>query len=203
MRVLISAATALGIIGCAGSRQPAAPAPAPTPARTTVARPTDILMRQESFSPLRGDSALRAFVAEVAPYEEGGECQLLRTFGSGATTVSAAFPNRATAKMTVAITFDSAGHVVSYSETRGVPPPVKLPPGTPRDRLDSAFAAGRASVRSTVVNLNYPLDRALVMNRDGGRPTNAVIGAVVQVEHLPSLADPAARMERVRKLCGV
>ena len=162
-----------------------------------------MLVREESFSPLRGDSALRAFVAEVPTYEQGGECQLLRTSGSGATTVLAAFPSRAASKMTVTMTFDSVGHLVTYAETRGVPPPIKLPPGTPRERLDSAFAVGRAAVRSTIVNLNYPLDRALIMNRGGGKPTIAVMGTVVQVEHLGSLADPAARMERVRKLCGV
>ena len=200
IRVLRAAAVVAFVVGCAGS--PPAAAPAPTAARQTPVR-TDVLVREESFTPLRGDSALRAFIAEVAPYEEDGECQLLRTSGSGATTVSAAFPTRASARMTVAISFDSAGHVVSYSETRGVPPPVKLPPGTPRDRLDSAFAVGRAAVRSTVVTLNFPLDRAMIMNRGGGKPTNAVMAAVVQVEHLASLAGPAARMERVRKLCGV
>lgn len=203
IRALVTpAAAVLALVACASSKPSVAPAPAaPAPAKVTPR--TDVFVREEAFTPLRGDAALHAFVVEVPPYDDGGECQLLRTSGSGSTTVVAFFPARAASKMTVSMAFDSVGHLVTYSETRGVPPPVKLPPGTPRERLDSALAAGRAAVRSTVVSLNYPLDRALIMNRGGGKPTSAVMAAVVQVEHLKSLDDPAARMERVRKLCGV
>ena len=198
---ICAAGAAVLVAGCGGSK----PSAAPTPSATTapVVRGSDVFVREESFTPLHSEAALRAFVAEVPPYEEGGECQLMRTAGSGATRVVAFFPSRAASRMTVAMTFDSVGHLVAYSETRGVPPPVRLPPGTPRERLDSAFAAGRAAVRSTVLSFNYPLDQALIQNRGGGKPTSAVLAAVAQAEHLASLADPAARMERVRKLCGV
>jgi hypothetical protein len=155
----------------------------------------------DMFVPQRGDTALRAFVPDVAAEETGGECQLLRTGGSGATIVIAYYPARSNARLQVNVTFDSSGRLVRYNERRGIPhrPRGRLTPA----QLDSAVRADEAANRSTTVSLDYAIDQAIATNRGGGRPTSAVLGTVREMESLTSLGPPAARLERVRKLCGV
>ncbi len=155
----------------------------------------------DSFVPQRGDAALRAFVPDVAAEETGGECQLLRTSGSGATIVTAYYPTRQNARLQVTVTFDSAGHVARYSERRGVPH-LARGPMTPA-QLDSAVRASDAANRSTTVSLDYAIDQAIAMNRGGGKPTSAIMSTVRAMESLPALGPPSARLERMRKLCGV
>jgi hypothetical protein len=156
----------------------------------------------DTFIPRTGDAALREFVADVPADETGGECQLLRTGGSGATVVTAYYPRRAEVRFQATITFDSSGRVVRYSERRGVP---HLPrtPGLTAAQLDSAIRAAEATMRSTTISMDYPIDQAIATNRGGGKPTTAVLGTVRAMESLASLGPPAARLERVRKLCGV
>jgi hypothetical protein len=72
-----------------------------------------------------------------------------------------------------------------------------------REEADSALRVTEAKVRSTVVSLDYATDRGMVMNRGGGRPTVAVTSNVRPVEQLASLGPPAARLARIRRLCGV
>lgn len=159
-------------------------------------------MRVESFVPVRGDSAVRAFVADAPPTDAGGDCTLARTSGSGALRVVAFFPTRAAMAMSVTLQFDSAGHLISYGEARN-PPHFKLPPGATPAMRDSIMHGAQDAIRTTTVSLNYAMDQAFAVNRGGGKPTVAVVGTVRAAEHLQSLGDPAARMERVRKLCGV
>lgn len=154
----------------------------------------------ESFTPLRGAQALHDFVADVQPDETGGECSLMRSAGNGALTAIAFYPTRAGSKMQVNVSFDSAGHVIRYGETRGV---VHFGPGLKPEQLDSARRAAEALQRTTSINFDYPLDQAIAMNRGKGLPSNAVIGSVREMENLEQLGRPAARMERMRKLCGV
>jgi len=153
------------------------------------------------FVPRTGDAALREFKADVEADETGGECQLLRTGGSGATIVTAYYPRRTDALFQATITFDSSGRVVRYNERRGVP---RLPrTGLTVTQLDSAIRAAEASTRSTTISMDYPIDQAIATNRGGGKPTTAVLGTVRAMESLASLGPPSARLERVRKLCGV
>jgi hypothetical protein len=156
----------------------------------------------DSFSPLRGDAALRAFVPDVAADLSKGECNLMRTGGSGATIVLAYFPTRAALQTQMTLSFDSAGHLVRFNERRGVP---KMPPMTnmtPAQR-DSTVRVNDAAMRSTNVSLDYAIDQAVVMNRGAGRPTNAIIGTVRAIEALDQLGPPKAHVERARRLCGV
>jgi hypothetical protein len=156
----------------------------------------------ESFSPETGDAAIRAFVPDVAATDSGGECTLNRTGGSGATIVNAYFPARAGAKSQVTITFDSARHLVRYSERHGIPHLGSMT-GLSDAQRDSVMRAADAAVRSTSVSFDYAIDQAVASNRGGGKPTHAVLGTVRAMEKLESLDVPAARQERVRKLCGV
>jgi hypothetical protein len=156
----------------------------------------------DSYTPQRGEAALRAFVPEVSADETGGECTVNRTTGSGATMVTAFYPARTTSTFQITVTFDSVGHIVRYSERRGIPHP-KPPTGATRAQLDSTIRAAEAGIRSTTIGLDYPIDQAIVMNRGGGKPIDAVMATIRDVEHAEKLGSVPARLERMRKLCGV
>jgi hypothetical protein len=156
----------------------------------------------DSFSPATGDSALRAFVPEVQPFDSAGECRVVRTSGSGATIVSAYFPSFDAPRTAVSLTFDSAGHLVRFSDRRGMVR-YKTSPFMSDEQRDSVARAADAAVRSTSVNFDYAVDQALASNRGGGRPSNAVIASVRSMETLERLGPPIKRLERVRRLCGV
>jgi hypothetical protein len=68
---------------------------------------------------------------------------------------------------------------------------------------DSTLRQALNAVRSTNVSLDYAIDQAVVSNRGGGRPTDAIIGNVRQIENLEKLGPLTKRIERIRKLCGV
>lgn len=156
----------------------------------------------ESFIPQTNPAALHAFTPDVAPIDSGGECALLRTEGSGATIVNAFYPKRVGVHTQVTMMFDSAGHLVRYSERRGIP---RIPStvGMSDAQRDSTIRTANESVRSTTVSLDYAIDQGVIMNRGGGGPTQAALGSVKIVEDLQKLGPPKARLERARRLCGV
>lgn len=201
LATFVGAAT---IVACS-SRAPRQTAPAPIATPATRATPpmqrTEVLLG-DSFSPRTGDAAIHAFVPDVVPVDSGGECTVSRTGGSGATIVSAGFPTRAASHTQATLMFDSAGHLIRYSERRGG---AKMPStvGMTTVQRDSALRAATMAVRSTTVTLDYAIDQAVVANRGGGRPTDAILGTVRAIESLEKLGPLTARIERVRKLCGV
>lgn len=134
--------------------------------------------------------------------DSGGECLVTRTAGSGAMTVTGFFPRRSAPQTQMSVTFDSSGRVVRFSDRRGVPKPLVTTGMTPQQR-DSAVRATTSVVRSTSISLDYAVDQALVMNRGAGKPTDAIMGPVRTIEKLEKLGPPTARLERLRRLCGV
>jgi hypothetical protein len=201
----VLATFAIGIGACAHS---SAPVSASQPAPTATAAPRGATPQQrelfirDSFSPQRGHDALVAFRPAVAATESGGECRITRTAGSGATIVGAAFPTQKSPTMNVVLTFDSAGHLVRYSEGRGAPHIVP-PPGSTRAQADSVLRETLARVRRTSITLEWPIDHGVVINSGGGQPSEGVTGTVRDIESLPQLGPPSDRLERVRRLCGV
>lgn len=182
---------------------PSSPAPQASAAvASTASAPTTLIRVTDSFSPQRGEAALRAFVPEVSADESGGECTVNRTTGSGATMVTAFYPARTTSTFQITVIFDSVGHIVRYSERRGIPH-AKPPTGATRAQLDSTIRAADASMRSTTISLDYPIDQAIVMNRGGGKPTDAVMATIRDVERVETLGPVTVRIDRMRKLCGV
>jgi hypothetical protein len=157
----------------------------------------------ETFSPRTGEEAIRAFVPDVAPVETAGECTLLRTRAAGATVATAYYPTRSAAVAQVSLTFDSAGHLIRYSERRGIPRLTGMTRDMSDLQRDSLMRTAEAAVRSTTISFDYAIDQAIASNRGGGKPTNAVLGPVRSMEKLEALGTPAARLERVRKFCGV
>lgn len=196
-----ASATARAPASGAPEGPPSGAQPAPTAGSPLVQTRTTI--SSESFSPVRSEAALRAFVPDVPFDETGGECTLVRSGGSGATTVTAYFPARANVKSSVTVIFDSTGRAVRYNELRGGVRSFRFPPGTTQAQRDSAFRAAGQAERTTTVQLDWAIDQALLVNRGGGKPTAAVIGYVRQVERLESLGRPSDRLERIRRLCGV
>jgi hypothetical protein len=156
----------------------------------------------DSYSPQTGPEAIKAFVPDVVVEEKGGECSLARTGGSGATVVTAWFPARATANLQVSITFDSAQHLVRYSERRGITH-IQATAGMTEAQRDSVLHVSISAVRSTTISFDWVIDQAVVVNQGGGRPGNAILGPVRDIEKLDKLGPPVARLERVRTLCGV
>lgn len=193
------AATSVALLTLACHHATATPSPTPTSqSRVVVRRGVAV---SDAFFPIRGDSALHAFVPDVRADESGGECSLTRTGGSGATTVIAFYPTKAKPRMQVSVTFDSSGRLVRYGEMRGVPRFETK--GVRPAQFDSLMKAAEASIRSTSISLDYAIDRAIVMNRGGGKPTNAVLGTVRAVEREDKFGPPTAHLEHMRKLCGV
>jgi len=199
IRRLASVAAGLAMAACAS-------APAPVPLTPRGATGPEVRMSTfasgETFTPAIGDAAARAFKAEIAAVDRGGECGVYHSPGSTATTITAAFPSRAEKIMSVALTFDSAGHLAKYSEQRGADVFFKMPPNATRAQQDSVVRASANAVRQTVISLDYAEDRGMISNRGAGRPTEAVLASVKTIESLPSLGPLTERLARVRKLCG-
>ena len=205
MRAAVIAAAALALVSCKTSAPPPAATPAPTSAPASgTGRGAEVFIRvSDSFRPESGPVALRAFVADVEMQEKGGECRVTRTGGSGATIVSAFYPARVGQQSQLTMTFDSVGHLIHYSERRGMPPTIAGARGLTPTQLDSAVRTNEARDRSTMISLDYGADRGMAINRGGGQPTTAITGTVRDIERLDQLGPPAARLERARKLCGV
>jgi len=186
------------------SHAPASAAPAATP--TPVVRVDSGTRRLnvivgESFSPHTGAAAIQAFVPEVPPVDSGGECFVTRTTGSGATMVSASFPKRTAAHTQASLAFDSSGRLVRFSERRGAMLPSTV--GMTMEQRDSVIRATNAAHRSTLITIDYAIDQAIISNLGGGGPTDAILSNVRAVENIERFGPIVARVERVRRLCGV
>ncbi len=209
-RIIVYFGSCLFVLACAKASTTPAPvvtaSTVTTTERSAMPSPSGTIMMRgvtssESFIPGTSAQALKDFVAEVKPNEDGGECSLNRTIGNGALIATAFYPKRATSTTQVTITFDSAGHVVRYSEQREAWLHIK--PGLSLAQVDSAHRAVEAVMRSTSITFDYAVDRAFAINRGAGKPTVAITSTVRAMESLDNLQRPAARMERMRKLCGV
>jgi hypothetical protein len=192
------AATSALVASCHSAPAPATPAPV---ARGDTTRRIDVFIG-DSFSPRTGAAAIAAFVPEIAPRDSGGECMVSRTGGSGATIVTASFPNRATSHTQATMVFDSAGRLTRFSERRGG---TRIPStaGMTVEQRDSTVRAASLATRSTSISLDYAIDQAVISNRGGGKPTDAILTNVRAVEKLDKFGPIAARIERARRLCGV
>lgn len=196
----VVATLALCIVAC-HSAPPATSAPAS--ATTAAARPMErVVVEPMTVRPATGDSALRAFRPDVPPVDSGGQCRLTRSAGSGATTVLAFFPSADSSRATMMVTFDSAGHLVRFSDIRGARP-YRTPPGTTEAQHDSIRRAADAAQRRTSISLDFASDMGVAMNMGGGRPNQGVTGTVRAIERLEQLGPPMRRIERLRRLCGV
>jgi hypothetical protein len=195
---------ALGVACTPVSRTVSGTGPQPTASKMGDTARTVRVTFGDPFSPNVGAAAVQAFRPDIPETETGGECTMRKLpSGSRATNTVAYFPTRESPKMSVSITFDSAGHLVQYSEMRGVTGLRNLPPGTSIPARDSMLKAQRDAMRSTTISLNYAIDQAIARNFGGGKPDDAVFASVREIESLQVLGPVKDRLARVRKLCGV
>ena len=198
--------TAAAVVAACASSGSAAPGHQPTTV-TAPGVPGTGAVRvsySDAFSPERSSAAVRAFIPDVPAADSGGECATFKVGGlSTAMITTAYFPNRAASKMNVSLTFDSAGHLVRYSEARGFTGLRAIPPGTSEAQRDSMLRAAIAATRTMTLSFDYAIDQAVVRNRGGGKPDNAVIATPREFESMPRLGPVTERLVRVRKLCGV
>ena len=187
--------------------KPSAPTPAPESARPSEStrQPTRVPFIRPAPAPQQGEEALRAFVPDVALDETGGECSVSRAPRSDVTivtVVTAYYPTRARPFMSIAVVFDSAGHVARYNERRGIAR-ATVPRGKTTAQIDSAVQEAQSRTRTTYISMNYAIDQAVVTNTGGGKPDISVMSNIRAVERLEKLGPPTATLERIRKLCGV
>jgi hypothetical protein len=151
-----------------------------------------------------GQAAINAFRPDVAASDSGGECALHNATGSASATVATAyFPNRAAPLMNVSLIFDSVGHLVRYSEIRGVTGLRGVSPDVSDIQRDSLLRAAEAATRTTAISLDYATNQGTARNRGGGKPDRAVAATARELELLVVLGPVKERLGRVRKLCGV
>jgi hypothetical protein len=204
MKQIVWTVIVMATIACASHTSPT-PVPdsgafrVQTGVETTLVR----MIPVGTINPRSGAEALAQWKADVPAVDSGGECELSRSSGSGATFVRAMFPSARESRTTIALSFDSAGRLIRFSESRGMNV-IKMPPGTTTARArDSVLAATVAANRSTTITLDLALDHGMAMNRGGNAPVTAVRGNVREMESLEQFGPPKARIARARKLCGV
>lgn len=172
-------------------------------AAPAAGQPRDLFVSTgESFTARNGAVAFHDFKPELAPVDSSGECIVGHTGGSGATIVQIYFPSRAAVRTQMTITFDSSGRLVRVSDRWGVRP-IPLTVGMTPEQRDSTLRVASTGMRSTAITLDYSVDQGFAMNRGGGRPTDAIAAPARDIERLPQLGPPVARIERARHLCGV
>jgi hypothetical protein len=163
-----------------------------------------MVVYRESFQATYGAAALDAFTAELDTPESGGECQMWHLpKGTVATNVNAWFPNHVKPMLTVELSFDSTGALRLYREVRGPLVMSTLGRGSTLAQRDSAYLAMRIGRRFTNIAFNYSTGEAILRNYGAGKPDNAVVAKVSDVELLPKFGPVKDRIARVRKLCGL
>ncbi len=202
MRAHWSAATLIIAVACAGRTNPT-PRDSSLVRVRSVSETTTVSMIETLERPARGPTALASWKPDVPPVDSGGECNLTRTSGSGATTVSALFPSMKDARTGIHLSFDSAGRLIRFSERRGGLHNFTMPPGTTAQQRDSILRVNIDSKRSTNITLDFAMDNGMAMNRGGGIPPTAVRGNVREMESLEQFGPPKARIARARRLCGI
>lgn len=147
-----------------------------------------------------GSAALADFRADVPPVEEGGECQVRPQPRDGVREVTAYYPSRAGARAVVALTVDSTGRLLRYSERRGL---VSTPPAsdTTAAGREAQFAAAMLATRSTTISLDLVTGLARFSNTGGGAPNVGATARAEEVLALEHAGRPGARAEAVLARC--
>jgi hypothetical protein len=189
----------VGQLACHSAASSSSSSPAPA----TASQPRELLVSTgETFTARNGAAALHDFKPELSPVDSGGECVVGHTTGSGATVVQVYFPSRTAVRTQITITFDSVGRLVRVSDRWGIRP-IPSTVGMTPERRDSTVRVATTGTRTTAILLDYAVDQGFAMNRGGGRPTDAIAAPAREIERLPQLGPPAARVQRARRLCGV
>jgi hypothetical protein len=170
------------------------------PPLTVTAEPVRSVVVPSAVS----DSVRQAWTPDNPLVLDGGECSFSRSSGNGSATVRAFFPTMKASRSIVTLSFDSVGHLVRYSETRGMPRMIEISSaGLSASQRDSAVRARITATRSTYIMLDFAVDEARAFNEGGGRPSQSASGSVRSMESLDKLGPPVKTIAHVRRLCSV
>lgn len=126
-----------------------------------------------------GPGGLAAFVAAVAPFEEGGECGTVDEGERHLVTLRFVGPGQTARNLAVAL--NTRGELVSYSDVRG---DLKVGGTGPR----------------TVVSVNFENGMALALN-ERSDPAGVTMGSAAEAMELENLGNPRRMSELVKRRC--
>lgn len=205
-RVRAAACYGIGLLtACVGSHPPASATPSAGPPATSI----DVFVPASSVR----DRSIRLadFQPDLAAVDGPFECTGRNPIGQSsvgreivgpdAVSISAAFPSRAETMATVVVIVDSAGKIIRYAERRGPAIHPVVPGGVEAGASPAQVAAAAASVRSTIITLDYVQHRGSVANRGGGRPDQTASGPADVVGLMENLGKPLDRAARVLTQC--
>ncbi len=166
-----------------------------------AAAPTPILRRGQEVRPLRVSADVVSWRPEIAPVDSGGECSAAPLPGMGVRALLVQFPARATAQASLIVTLDSTNTPIRFTDSRGVLRTPGFAQAKTDAERDSVLREARRLVRRTTISYDFATGTAMAINLDGGRPDQAVSGAITLFDTLPAMGAPRRRMQRALAIC--
>jgi hypothetical protein len=166
-----------------------------------AAAPTPILRRGQEVRPLRVSADVVSWRPEIAPVDSGGECSAAPLPGMGVRALLVQFPARATARASLIVTLDSTNTPIRFTDSRGVLRTPGFAQAKTEAERDSVLREARRLVRRTTISYDFATGTAMAINLDGGRPDQAVSGAITLFDTLPAMGAPRRRMQRALAIC--
>lgn len=166
-----------------------------------AAAPTPILRRGQEVRPLRVSADVVSWRPEIAPVDSGGECSAAPLPGMGVRALLVQFPARATARASLIVTLDSTNTPIRFTDSRGVLRTPGFALAKTEAERDSVLREARRLVRRTTISYDFATGTAMAINLDGGRPDQAVSGAITLFDTLPAMGAPRRRMQRALAIC--
>jgi hypothetical protein len=111
------------------------------------------------------------------------------------------FPARATARASLIVTLDSTNTPIRFTDSRGVLRTPGFAQAKNEAERDSVLREARRLVRRTTISYDFATGTAMAINLDGGRPDQAVSGAITLFDTLPAMGAPRRRMQRALAIC--
>jgi hypothetical protein len=144
---------------------------------------------------------LAAFHFDVPLPTDTGVCvRRAVPFGVGE-MISVYHPEERNATALVSVNIDTAGHIIRFTDRRGQVGIHFDHPASAKE-LDSALAVARRTTRSSMLYLDYPMGRAMLSNEGGGRKTESVMAALIDVANDPRFDKPDARAHAILARCA-
>jgi len=166
-----------------------------------AAAPTPILRRGQEVRPLRVSADVVSWRLEFGPVDIGGGCSAAPLPGMGVRALLVQFPARATARASLIVTLDSTNTPIRFTDSRGVLRTPGFALAKTEAERDSVLREARRLVRRTTISYDFATGTAMAINLDGGRPDQAVSGAITLFDTLPAMGAPRRRMQRALAIC--
>lgn len=170
------------VAACGGHRNPGAPDP--------------LRMRV----PVGDSVAAREFFFDIPMPRDSGECQVYPVLPGGQ-TVAVHHPSIASTVASETVSLDPAGRIVRYSENRWAAP-IPRGPVVSQEQGRLRFEEFRERTRHSTIQVDFTVDRALLMNTGGKGRHDAVSVAARHVESEPRFGSPRRRAKQILARCA-